>query len=146
MAVSPTFQICCGIFVDTNYALPWQSGRVWVIFKDMIKHVKLENVVWRNICLANGDNFSKVTGWKWIFLSDVPEGKEYYTGIFLFCMQKAARDFPPPTCDFLIGSMPQALLIIPLIFLEVVLQNKYGKVTFVVFIEVFSPYSSRGKL
>ena len=42
--------------------------------------------------------------------------------------------------------MPQAMLIIPLIFLEVVLQNKYWNVSFVVFIEVFSTYSSRSKL
>lgn len=60
-------------------------------------------------------------------------------------MQKAAWDFPPPTV-ILIGSMPQAMLIVPLImivFLKVVLENKYRNVSFVIFIEIFLAYSWR---
>lgn len=101
-------------------------------------------LVWKNICLANVDNFSKVTGWKWIFLSDLPEGNEDCTGIFLFCMQ---RDFPPPTGDFFDWVHASSNVNYPLlIFLKVVLQNKYWNVSFVVFFEVFSLYNWRGKL
>lgn len=54
--------------------------------------------------------------------------------------------FHLPLVTFLIGSIPQAMLIIPLIFLEVALQNKYWNVSFLVFFEVFSLYNWRGKL
>lgn len=38
------FRSVVGYLWIQTMPLPWQSGHVWVIFKDMIKHVKLENV------------------------------------------------------------------------------------------------------